>query len=370
MKNALIIGGGFAGCAAAHQFALLGGWDVTLVETAPFLGGGCKTLWHGGHPHTFGPRHFLTRNEKVFEFLNSYLPLRRCKEHEFWTYVETDKEFYSYPIHRDDIVRMPEHEQIEAELSRTKIAGVEAARNLEDYWIASVGRTLYDKFINHYSKKMWRLEDNRAIDDFGWSPKGATLKEGPRAAWDVAISAYPYDLEGYDPYFRLSTAEAKVRLRTKIENFDISKKTVVLDGEKRRYDVIVNTISPDLLFGQCYGELPYVGRDFHAFVLPIEHAFPENVYFLYYAGKEKFTRLVEYKKFTQYKSATTLIGMEIPSKSGRYYPLPFTSEYARAQKYFNLMPDGVFSIGRAGSYRYQVDIDDSIEQALDMAQAL
>ena len=28
-----------AGCAAAHQLALLGGWEVTLVEKLPFLGG-------------------------------------------------------------------------------------------------------------------------------------------------------------------------------------------------------------------------------------------------------------------------------------------------------------------------------------------
>ena len=30
------------------------------------------------------------------------------------------------------------------------------------------------------------------------------------------------------------------------------------------------------------------------------------------------------------------------------------------------MPDNVFSIGRAGSYRYQVDIDDCIEQAKEL----
>lgn len=60
MKRALVIGGGFAGCAAAHQLSLLGGWDIDLVERAPFLGGGVKTHWRGGHPFTFGPRHFLT----------------------------------------------------------------------------------------------------------------------------------------------------------------------------------------------------------------------------------------------------------------------------------------------------------------------
>ena len=47
MKKALIIGGGFAGCASAHVLALQGGWDVMLVERGPFLGAGVRTQWYG-----------------------------------------------------------------------------------------------------------------------------------------------------------------------------------------------------------------------------------------------------------------------------------------------------------------------------------
>lgn len=367
MKKALIIGSGFAGCASAHQLTLIGGWDVTIVEAAPFLGGGVRTHWYGGHPHTFGPRHFLTKNERVFEFLNSYLPLRRL-EHEFITYIERDQAFYTYPIHKDDIKRMPDRDKIYDELPR--LDGVENAQNFEEYWIRSVGQTLYDKFVNAYSKKMWMLHDNRLMDDFGWSPKGVALKEGSRAAWDLAISAYPYSPNGYNDYFDISTQEATVLLSTKIEHYDIPRKTVVLKGEKRTFDVIVNTISPDILFDYAYGELPYVGRDLHRIVLPMENCFPENVYFIYYASNEQFTRLVEYKRFTRHKSTSTLIGMEIPSTNGKYYPMPFKSEQARAQKYIDEMPEGVFSIGRAGSYLYRIDIDDCIEQAMDIAEKL
>jgi UDP-galactopyranose mutase len=62
--------------------------------------------------------------------------------------------------------------------------------------------------------------------------------------------------------------------------------------------------------------------------------------------------------------------MEIPSLNGKHYPLPFKSEEALASKYFEMMPDGVYSIGRAGSYRYGLDIDDCIEQAMIMAQQI
>jgi UDP-galactopyranose mutase len=369
MKSVLIIGGGFAGCAAAHQLTIQGGWDVTLIEKGSNVGAGNYTNFYGGHPYTFGPRHFLTQNEDVYAFLNSYLPLRHC-DHIFQTYVEKDAQFYDFPIHTDDIPRMPESDTIQHELGQVCLDNVAKAENLEEYWKASVGDTLYYKFINEYSKKMWQIEDNKLLDDFGWSPKGVALKEGPREAWDTAISCYPYAIDGYNSYFKLATESTNVRLNTNISEFDIPNKTIIVDGMKLSYDVIISTISPDTLYKECYGALPFVGRDVHLFVLPIEYAFPDQTYFLYYAGNEKFTRLVEYKRFTQYESPHTLIGMEIPSTNGKHYPLPFKSEYEKANKYLEMLPENVFSIGRAGSYQYRVDIDDCIEQAMNVATKL
>lgn len=392
MKTALIIGGGFAGCASAHQLALMGGWEVTLVEALPYLGAGVRTQYYGGHPYTFGPRHFLTPMEHIFEYLNKYVPMRRCADHQFLTYVESDAQFYNYPIHKDDIELMPERDQINNELGAINLAeigrlsaeqiaatphaelirlnGAKHAKNFEEFWIYSIGKTLYDKFVNDYSKKMWLIDSNTKIDDFTWSPKGVSIKEGGRSAWDTAISAYPIAFNGYDDYFRISTAEADVRLSTRIEHYDIPNRAVVIDGQKRTFDIIINTISPDILFEKCFGELPYAGRDLYPILLPVEFAMPPEVYFCYYAGKERFTRIVEYKKFTLHKAPTTLITLELPSRSNKLYPMPFESEKSRARRYFDLMPDGVFSIGRAGSYLYNVDIDNTIEHAMDVATKL
>lgn len=344
------------------------GWDVELVERSGFLGAGNKTQYYGGHPYTFGPRHFLTQDVEVYEYLNELLPIRRCPEHEFITYVEKDSQFYNFPINKDDIPRMPDKDQIEKELRQ--LHGVERANDFEQYWIGSVGKTLYGKFVEEYNKKMWRIDDNREFDTFKWSPKGVALKEGPRAAWDIAISGYPYDENGYDKYFEIATRGARVRLNTTIEIYDIARKRVYFDKEWKKYDLIINTISPSDLFEEQYGALPFVGRDLIKFVLPSEHVFPENVFFIYYAGNEPFTRLVEYKKFTKHKSPHSLVGMEIPSSNGRHYPLPMKYWQAVASRYHELQPDGVFSIGRAGSYRYEVDIDDCIRQAMDLVNEL
>lgn len=383
MKKALIIGGGFAGCASAHQFQFLKDWDVTLVEKGPNLGAGVRTMHHGGHPYTFGPRHFLTDNREVYDFLDKYCPLRKL-HHKLFTYVEQDDDFYSFPINKDDVERMPDKNNIQKELDALPLKA--KSKNLEDFWLNSVGKTLYEKYIKEYNKKMWLVDDNRKLDTFEWSQKITVthkysdsyeedlsqnmIKDGAKEAYDDALSAYPYAKNGYDDYFDISTSEAKVLLNTSIDKFDIQKKTVFIDGEKHKFDLVINTISPDILFENCFGELPFIGRDLIKIVLPMENCFPDNTFFLYFANKEKVTRIVEYKKFTLHKSKNTLLGLEIPSLNGKHYPIPVKAEQKKAEKYFELMPDNCFSIGRAGSYDYNIDIDDCIEQALDIKKKI
>ena len=96
-KKLLIIGGGFAGCCAAHMLQEKG-FETFIVESGKILGGGVRTYWYGGHPYTFGPRHFLTENKKWFDYLNKIIPMRDIsKDHQNLTYVEEDQKFWSYP---------------------------------------------------------------------------------------------------------------------------------------------------------------------------------------------------------------------------------------------------------------------------------
>ena len=82
------------------------------------------------------------------------------------------------------------------------------------------------------------------------------------------------------------------------------------------------------------------------------------------------TRCVEYKKLTKYKSKNSLIGIEIPTMSNRLYPMPITKFQKIADQYFSLMPEGVYSVGRAGIYRYGVDFDRCIDHAMLVADDL
>jgi UDP-galactopyranose mutase len=368
MKKVLILGGGPAGCAAAHQLKIQGGYDILIVEKSSVLGGGCKTLTMGGHPYTFGPRHFITDKTYLFDFLNKYVPMRSCAEHEFKTYVENDDDFYSYPITEKDISRMPDLNKITEQ--RKIVIGAQNSKNLEEYWLNSVGEILYDKFIKNYNKKMWMVKSVSEIDTFNWSPKGPSIASGKEKVFSDKISAYPIKLNGYDDYFLVATEGCTVLLNTEVEEYDIEKKSVKIKGQKKKFDIIINTLPPDVIFNFKLGELPFIGRDFYPFILPVENVFPGDVYFLYYAGKGKVTRCVEYKKLTKYKSKNSLLGIEIPSLSNRLYPLPIKKYQDLADKYFNLMPEGVYSVGRAGVYRYGIDFDRCIDHGMIVAKDL
>ena len=363
--KAAIIGGGFAGCAAARQLNSLG-WKVSIFERGNTLGAGVRTKFLSGHPYTFGPRHFLTKNQKVFEYLDSIVPMRML-EHRFLTYLEDERDFFSYPIALSEVPRMWSASVIEGELAALS---EDEPQNLEEYWIGKVGKTLYSKFIEKYSKKMWRISDNRELDIFDWSPKGTPLKTDSSHAWSEAISAYPVARDGYNDFFDNVTTMGEVRYNTAVVVLDADTLKLSIDGVEQSFDAIVNTIPLDDLFGPLFGVLPYVGRDMQMVILPLEFALPKDVFFLYYANNEPHTRIVEYKKFTGYTSKNTLLGIETPSANGKHYPLPMKKWKSVHEQYKALLPPRFYSIGRAGSYDYKVDIDDCVEQAMQIAEEL
>ena len=52
------------------------------------------------------------------------------------------------------------------------------------------------------------------IDTFKWSPKGVTIKEGPRAALDNCMSGYPIARDGYNYFFDSIVGKCKILLNT------------------------------------------------------------------------------------------------------------------------------------------------------------
>ena len=366
MKKALVIGAGFSGCMFAMMLRQRG-WHVTVIERAGIVGGGVRTFYHGGHPFTYGPRHFIgpDSSQPAFEFLEKIVPMRHIDKMNL-SYQERDDLFVSYPAHADDIDKLPDAAQIHAELD--SLPNETEAHNFEEFWVGRVGPTLYDRFNKYYNMKAWQIDDNRKVDyGFEATVKRKPLETGSRYEFHTGhINAYPIARDGYDRFFDVALQGCEVLLQTEVVAFDLDNCAVSLaDGERLQADMMISTVSPDLLHEYCWGDLAYVGRDFFKIVLPIEQALPDDVYFLYYPNaNEQQTRVTEFKKFTQHKSPNTLITLEVPSMKNKLYPTMIKSQVDLAQRYIDALPDNVHSVGRMGIYRY-VDMDDIILQGLE-----
>jgi len=306
MSRALILGGGFAGCTTAFLLKRAG-WGVTLIEKEKHLGGGCRTFFYGGHPFTYGPRVYYGYNKAAFDWLNGIVPLRLFP-FELKTYVESHERFYSYPIHEDDIEELNRiHGYTDDDIEESIKAELEGRDNskppadFEEYWIQRVGRTLYDLFVNNYSKKMWMIDDNKIFDIFKWSAKDKPIESGTRNAYKGSYIGYPVELTGYNRYFDVMTEGVTVHYST-VGGYP----TGYMDG------VVISTIPIDEFGDYQFGELPYVGRDFSVFILPVKQAFPGDVRFCHYAGSEPHTRITEFKKITYYDSPDSLFVLETP----------------------------------------------------------
>ncbi|MDA3967547.1 UDP-galactopyranose mutase [Helicobacter sp. WB40] len=369
MKKALVVGGGFAGCVIAH-FLKNKNFKVEILEGSNVLGGGCRTFFYHGHPYTYGPHHLLVDvgNTSVIDFFNQFLNMREIK-HYMLTFVASDREFYSYPPHIDDIALMPDRDKIQKELERRDPNF--KASNFEDFWINAIGKTLYDKFINFYSQKMWKIKNNKEIDVFGFFGIDSAIQTGSKQRFvgkkDVL---YPKELDGYNSLFEKCVEGCDVRFNTYVDKFELDKKRVYVNGEYLSADVIINTSSLDMVFDYCYGELRYIGRDFQKIILPVKYALPELYHFAHYAdSEESYTRIVEYKKLTGYESKYTMIGIETPSFNNKLYPYQTSADVAKYKKYLELMPNDCYTLGRMGRYRYS-DMSEILNDCLELIKEI
>lgn len=366
--KAIIMGGGVSGCAAARELTQKG-YEVVLIEKNPYLGGGCHTFFWGGHPYTEGPRPLSVVSDEIFDYINKIVPMRLFPLY-LDSYIERDKSFYSFPIHWDDIQTMPDKDQILKELD--DLPEVNNATNLEDGWLNAIGPTLYSKYIKTYTEKMWEVESNKVFQDFSWSVKGSPIQKGDRVVEltkGKPMHAYPIEETGYNRFFEYCVKDAKVLLGSEITRVDLEKKNVYVGNAMFHGDILISTLGLDFIMDGQFGELRYMGRDFIPIVLPVEHIFRDGHHFIHYPNEEKYTRIVEYKNITGHKAKDTLLVMEIPSHNGKLYSYDIKSEKDRARRYLENLPEGVYSIGRLGTYQY-LNIGQCFEMVWELMKKL
>ena len=114
-------------------------------------------------------------------------------------------------------------------------------------------------------------DNNKMLDTFKWSPKGYTIKSGKRAAL-IRISPLIQltKMVTINFLFSKKISNVNIKLNTMVTNLNMNNRTYKIKGKSYKFDILINTISPDTLFNFKFGELKYIGRDLLKIVFPVE----------------------------------------------------------------------------------------------------
>jgi UDP-galactopyranose mutase len=349
----LIVGAGFSGAVLAERLASLD-QRVLLVERRNHVGGNAydHTDTSGILVHRYGPHIFHTNSKEVFEYLSRFT---RWRPYEHRVLTSVDGQLLPMPINLDTINQLYgthlDSFQLQ-EFFASVAEPIETCRTSEDVVVSKVGRELYKKFFQNYTRKQWGLDPSE-LDASVIARVPIRFNRDDRYFTD-RYQAMP--LHGYTRLFEnlLDHPNIKILLNT---TFDEIEGIVP-------YRRVVYTGPVDAWFGHRFGKLPYRSLRFEF----TEHDTPraQTAAVVNYPNEHAWTRITEFKWLTGQDHPRSTTVTEYPEAEGDpYYPVPTAEAAALYKRYAELVaqtPD-VYFVGRLATYRYY-NMDQCVAQAL------
>ena len=163
MIDWLIVGAGFAGSVLAERLATIRGDSVLLVDRRPHIGGNAYDRHDnsGILMHQYGPHIFHTNSEAIFQHLSQFTEWRF---YEHRVLAEVDGKRVPMPINLDTVNALYGLSLTSEELTgffAERAEKVDAIKTSEDVVVAAIGRDLYEKFFQGYTRKQWGLDPSQ-----------------------------------------------------------------------------------------------------------------------------------------------------------------------------------------------------------------
>ena len=193
----LILGAGPAGMACAMELHKAG-WNFTVVERDPLVGGLSKTFQFGEFRADHGPHRFFSKNQYLYDFIEDLLQEKWIKVNRS-SHFYIDGKFYRYPIEwKDSLTTMGPRKAFLACFDylkeKVKLNKTEP-RNFEEHIVANFGRTLAEFNMLNYTEKIWGVPCTQLSTDWAQQRiRGLTLaaliknmflpKSGPKTLVD------------------------------------------------------------------------------------------------------------------------------------------------------------------------------------------
>ncbi|ROT19589.1 UDP-galactopyranose mutase [Muribaculaceae bacterium Isolate-114 (HZI)] len=351
----LIVGAGLFGSTFAY-LASQAGKKCLVIDKRNHVGGCCYSRRSFGiDVHLYGPHIFHTSNKETWEFVDSLSPMRP---------------FYNQPLafYRGEIFNLPFNmntfrqiygeylpENIERLIKKDLILTDEPT-NLEEYALATVGKTIYDKLIKGYTEKQW----GKKCSDL----PASLIKRLPlRMTYDNTYFSDQYQgvpKNGYDHLFNQLLKDCDVAV-----GYDYFGNP---DLFSHIADRTLYTGRLDELFGEK--TLEFRGLKFEHKILPVLNH--QGCAVINYTDScLPYTRITEHKHFNpvQDSKCCTIITYETPvsgSDTGAIecYPIPTKRNLKIHEMYCGKVLNVIFG-GRLADYRYY-NMDTTIEKAIQL----
>lgn len=355
----LVVGSGIFGATFAQQ-AKEKGKSVFVIDKRPNIAGNVYTKnINGVNMHVWGCHIFHTDKQDVWNYVNRFTSFNNYRHKGV---VNFRGKIYSFPINLMTLSQLwgvTTPEQAKNKIAEEAIP-CENPKNMEEWCLSVIGKTLYETFIEGYSTKQWNKH--------------------PRELSASIVKRLPVRMTFNDDYFHDLTYQGipKGGYTQMVEN--------MLDGIKVELGVDFLTMKSkwkeyannlvfcggiDSYFDYQFGELEYRS-------LKWEHEemkgdFQGHSCINYTAPEVPFTRIIEHKHFENPECENTIISKEYSvdwlETKDPYYPINNDRNNDLYQKYRDLAKNetNVTISGRLGSYKY-LDMDDTISMALKVAE--
>jgi len=208
-KHVVVLGGGPAGLAAAHELSVKN-IGVTVLERNSYVGGLAATFKHRGFKFDLGGHRWFTKNDDLNDWF------RRLMEGELVLVNRTsrifhDGQYFNYPISFKEILSKSHPLTIGGIIASFLWASLRRAAvdspivTMEQAYTAQFGASLYRMFFQRYSEKVWGLPCNLLSADWvAQRSQGLSIWRlardallGPRQDVVSLIDQFMYPRNGY-----------------------------------------------------------------------------------------------------------------------------------------------------------------------------
>jgi UDP-galactopyranose mutase len=350
----VIVGAGFAGATLAERIATQRNEKVLVVDRRPHIGGNAYDRYNddGLLIHEYGPHIFHTNSAAIFEHLSKFTEWRPY-EHRVLGMV--DNQLVPIPINLNTVNKLYNLKLTSEELPAwfaARAEKVDPIRTSEDVVVSVVGRKLYEKFFQGYTRKQWGMDPSEL--DKSVTARVPTRTNRDDRYFTDEFQAMPK--HGYTRMFEKMLDHPNISVMTQTDFRDIqnevSFKRLIYSGPVDEY------------FDFRFGKLPYRSLRFQHETHDTEVMLPTGT--VNYPQTEAYTRVSEYKYMTGQVHPKTAITYEYPSAEGDpYYPIPRPENAELYKKYEKLAmaTPNVWFVGRLATYRYY-NMDQVTGQAL------